>query len=735
MITNFFLNKAMNKKILLIFALILLIISFNIIVQTFQQISKSFLLAQLSSSTNQAVSPQLRSALGTNLEGISYWSTDIPFVNVMRFSSPWVSGDSTTPAWDDGRAISTDASGWVTSLKSNQVARMLTTRGIENHYPAGQYLVRYKGNGTLNFGFAASIVEGSQKPGQMLIQVTPDAGGIYMWISQTDPVNYLRDIEIIMPGGICQGDIYTHVTSAGNCGGGSYLSFADNQNIIFYPPFLNSLKNYSVIRFMDWMSTNNSSIKNWSERTLPQYRTYMVAGGVPLEIMVALANTLNAHPWFTIQHQTDDAYVQNFAQMVNANLNSNLSVYVEHSNEVWNSQFQQNDYAISQAAAQSLPDKIQYHALRSRRIGEIFKSILGASRVVAVLGAQAANQSTATQGLDYLNSRFGSTGIDAVAIAPYLGVTSNISTASTYTSMSLDVFFNHVRTSVLPTLTTWVTNYRKIANNYGLHLISYEGGQHMVGISGAENNTALNTLFDSFNRDNRIKQLYLDYLTNWKQAGGELFVHYVNNGRWSKWGRWGALEWVTQSRSSSPKFDALQTFIEQNPVWWVVSTPTPAPAPTPTPTPVPTPTPAPTPTPTPTPTPSPTPSPTPTPVPVPTPTPIPTPTLTPVPIIPVVPTNQTNFTRNLKFGMVGEDVRILQKFLNKIGFRVASRGAGSPGNETIYFGPATLRTVIRFQEANYKEILYPFGLVRGTGYVGFTTRAFMERIIKGWGGI
>jgi hypothetical protein len=90
----------------------------------------------------------------------------------------------------------------------------------------------------------------------------------------------------------------------------------------------------------------------------------------------------------------------------------------------------------------------------------------------------------------------------------------------------------------------------------------------MVGVGGAENDAALNSLFDSFNRDPRIKQLYLDYLADWKRAGGELFVHFNDVSRYIKWGRWGALEYVGQPRSESPKFDALQTFIEENPVWW-----------------------------------------------------------------------------------------------------------------------------------------------------------------------
>src|SRR6266850_7640712 len=41
-----------------------------------------------------AAGPRLRSAVGTNLDGIAYWSPQIPFVDVMKSSSDWISGDA-----------------------------------------------------------------------------------------------------------------------------------------------------------------------------------------------------------------------------------------------------------------------------------------------------------------------------------------------------------------------------------------------------------------------------------------------------------------------------------------------------------------------------------------------------------------------------------------------------------------------------------------------------------------
>lgn len=73
------------------------------------------------------------------------------------------------------------------------------------------------------------------------------------------------------------------------------------------------------------------------------------------------------------------------------------------------------------------------------------------------------------------------------------------------------------------------------------------------------------------------------------------------------------------------------------------------------------------------------------------------------------------FARSLKLGDRGEDVLELQKYLNLAGFTIASSGAGSRGNETTYFGPATKAALIKYQQAQ--------NISPAAGYFGPITRA------------
>lgn len=91
-----------------------------------------------------------------------------------------------------------------------------------------------------------------------------------------------------------------------------------------------------------------------------------------------------------------------------------------------------------------------------------------------------------------------------------------------------------------------------------------------------------------------------------------------------------------------------------------------------------------------------------------------------------LPTMQCSysFNSNLSLGTRSASVMDLQKVLNMYSeTKVASTGAGSPGMETSYFGPATKAAVIKFQAVN--------SVSPTSGLVGPLTRAVLNQVCTG----
>ncbi|MDB5225541.1 MAG: hypothetical protein JWL87_493 [Candidatus Adlerbacteria bacterium] len=79
-----------------------------------------------------------------------------------------------------------------------------------------------------------------------------------------------------------------------------------------------------------------------------------------------------------------------------------------------------------------------------------------------------------------------------------------------------------------------------------------------------------------------------------------------------------------------------------------------------------------------------------------------------------------SFTRDLKTGFSGDDVKALQEFLNGHESPVALSGIGSAGNETDFFGALTRAALAKFQKTN--------GITPSLGYFGPKTKAFIASI-------
>jgi hypothetical protein len=69
-----------------------------------------------------------------------------------------------------------------------------------------------------------------------------------------------------------------------------------------------------------------------------------------------------------------------------------------------------------------------------------------------------------------------------------------------------------------------------------------------------------------------MQAAYDTYLRGWKNAGGQMFVHFNDIYTYGQYGEWGALESFMQTTSplssAPPKWQSLQNFIASNNCWW-----------------------------------------------------------------------------------------------------------------------------------------------------------------------
>lgn len=475
-----------------------------------------------------AAATPTRTLVGMNISGVIDWSSQIVFVDVHKASRPWMKSQS------DLEAVARDERGNLRLAEGQQLEiYMLTLEGP--YQPAGEYTATWKGSGDVSMGRFIVDGEPDVSPGRIRAKVTPRAGALVMSILGKDPQDPPRDIHVWMPG-------------------------FENAKDPFYPPFLERLKPFGVLRFMDMGQTNNNPLVQWTARPKLEDARYSTERGVPIEVMVDLANRLQANPWFCVPHQADDVYVREFARLVRQRLDPKLTAYVEYSNEVWNGIFAQAGYAagkgrelgLSQNAFQA---QLRYYSQRSVEIFDIWETEMGRDRIIRVMSAQAANPWTSEQVLEWKDAHEKT---DVLAIAPYFGGGfGDPSRQEETAALDVNALLDRLETEIDTENRDMIRAQKKVADRFGVSLVAYEGGQHLVGHGGAENNQKLTDLFIAANRSPRMYGLYRKYLNHWFSEGGGLFVAFSNVGQPSKWGSWGALEWQDQPLDQAPKYRAL----------------------------------------------------------------------------------------------------------------------------------------------------------------------------------
>ena len=492
---------------------------------------------------------QVNRPVGINLAGIEDWSEEFVFVDIMNQSREWIPFDVTPNApWSSDVEIPLRSDGYPLEIPfSNgvnepQAVRTLMYFGeLDNLYPSGSYQLKIDGSGTVELWGSASGVYNC--PVDTTVMVNNNGGGIALEIYESKVNDPIHNIRMIMPG-----FENTYETNP------------------YHPKLLEFLSDFQMIRYMDWMKTNNSEVTTWSDRTLPQNYTQTARNGVAYEHIIALSNLLSKDVWINIPHQADDDYIRQLAILLRDNLDPELKIYIEYSNEIWNSIFSQNQYATDAAEQIGIPGEPweqawTYTAKRSADVFQIFENEFNSEeRFIKVIPGFSASPYITNFIVDkFQDTQFNPNQItaDAVAIAPYFGgaLADDLSDQNLQNTITVNEIIDSLALR-LPEAYSYMQQTKEIADNQNLDLIAYEGGQHLVAnFPNNENELFVEKLLEA-NRHAKMQEFYCEYFDYWYDVvEGGIFAHFSSHGGYNQFGSWGIKE--SYEDTESPKYLAL----------------------------------------------------------------------------------------------------------------------------------------------------------------------------------
>jgi hypothetical protein len=520
-------------------------------------------------------SPSLRMPIGINLDPVGDGSPAWIFRDAFQASRSWTAHAldfrGRIVDWDVGHTqpLALDRLGTPTNLvvwrgasgrRLRQAAGTLLFHRIGGAYPAGRYRAEWQGSGWVRFSQDARVARRGRSAGGGWfadLWVRPSDAGMHMMITRTDPKDPVRCLRIWMPDG--QGQLL------GDPAEGSRAAPSP-----FHPLFLERLRPFKILRFMQTQETNSSTIRSWSDRRSPLAVRQSsgdpgpandpALNGVAPELMLRLAEELGADPWFNLPHGAEEDFVLAFAEMARATLAPERRVYIEWSNEVWHNHpaFGGNRWLTEQLrlpANQGLT-AWQVAGRRARWAMElcsrVFKEEPSRLRRVAAGCLDSTGVSAAIA--HAMEGAF-----DVVAIGAYLRPLPQRKALYTPDTPVADVLAD--LKEAIPHLIRQVRHHRRLADAWAsrlgrpIQLVAYEGGFDLQS-----ENPSLARLFHATLNDPRLAEIFAALLESLDQASLDLYVDFCFTGpdRPSPWGDHAKLHELDTPLASAPRYVVLQ---------------------------------------------------------------------------------------------------------------------------------------------------------------------------------
>jgi hypothetical protein len=463
--------------------------------------------------------PRQPTSYGVNLFSPAYWSNERAFMNLAA-GGAWRSIHTN---WSDFDPARIDRFGTILSLNPGENVALALTKP-----PAafrGDVAVRctYQGKGVVA-GVGMSGLHAT--PGRLDFIWQKDNLTSHFRIDATDPADPIRNID-------CR------------------EANADPK-ALFDPAFVNTLRAFKSVRFMDWQQSNANMAGNWAQRTPPQATIQASMQGVAIEHMVTLANLAKFDPWFVLPWKSEPNYVENFARYVHDHLEPGRTAYIEVGNEIWNNDFPASRQALAEGQVRNLgktePEaRMRRYGQRSVEVFKVWERVFADNpkRIVRILSGQNAWPEPILYALDFQDT---AAHVDALASALYFGQ-DMMADPATDTS-NLTPLFAKLNASITDTYGT-ARRFKKIADSRGLRFLGYEGGQH---VSYAGPDVAFS---GRLNRDPRMGEAFRIFLAGWDRDFGDLLLIYHLTSPIGRSASFGLREYSGQPIAETPKLKAL----------------------------------------------------------------------------------------------------------------------------------------------------------------------------------
>lgn len=532
------------------------------------------------------------------------------YADLMRTANGLMSG--TTQIWMN--SLQLDSEGWVkTSFTTSTGIRVTYNPRIplsDTSSLPGVYVLTWSGSGDIKLDGSSrqkTVLLTDLANKRMVVRI-PSHQSPLVEIVSNDPNNtgdYLRNIKLWAP---AVADAGSNLTSSSDLSPGKItgnLEPAPGQAEPFLHPIyenhMTSVK-FGVLRTMGWNGINDvDSTKfrgatSWSNRRPVKYRNYQynIQGSsdwpslytpngslqsISYEDQIDICNKFNLDYWVQVPHTASTTYTSELAKLIAGRLKSNLRVWFEFSNEIWNSAgpyAPQMNKALQAAALHFNKPVSQIgtmgteHGWGAGKIqGDALKTFLDAwtsagqssSRAVLVLAGFQSGHSYNFEVMKSARAVQANLG-DVFAVAHYWGAdahTKLINLAYGEGNPPASVF-EEARKILEPFVYSDVTVTETVhkADSMNCPVVAYEGSHHVLAW-GFSDNPKFVKFLRNLQYSTAMEWLHHAQWAYWKAQGAQTassFVDVTWNG--SSWGHWGFKEYYAQSFDQAPKWRALR---------------------------------------------------------------------------------------------------------------------------------------------------------------------------------